>query len=1173
MRKIVSGLPHSTALSWSLLKDLIDVEELKKAPALILVPNNLWAYNIRDDLETLAPHIKFYFLPALETDLLRNRGPSVGKRVERIQFLSSLSLELYKKSPSVYLISVEALNQKIPRQSFWQEHSLSIKVGQEYSRTDLADRLARIGYTPAELVEQPAEYAVRGSILDVYSPLLDYPVRFELFEDVVQTVRLFHPESQRRLSDLQEVLLPPAREFLYTDDPKKVDKTRQELRQILDNANWDKQDREALLGRISQQSYFPSVDYWGSILDPDHFGEIADVFNSAPFSPGANIFSVEPHAIDLYSKSYRKEMERNFLTGFSEGEWVPPCSYFSSDETALNAFLNQFLSSSSWYTLRHQSALANEPTQKTTSVIHTHNLLIEKLNIDRQSDAELPLKHLAEEVKAWGRSHVKTIFLASNIAQLERLNFLLAPYNVHFKVHQNWADAVADPSHYSSCPGLLGDGFSDPDAKIVVLLEEQIFGTKKKRSSHNKITSSRSGMSAFSNEFALFDLKPNDLVVSREHGIGRYLGLKTMNFGNVPAELLEIEYKDNAKLFIPVTRLHTIQKHSGASEQIALDKLGGNTWETKKSKVKRHLQSLAGDLLHLYSLRAMARGPEIKPSERIVEEFAATFPFNETPDQAKAIADALKDMRGPRPMDRLVCGDVGYGKTEVAIRTAHAAVACGFQVVVLCPTTILAAQHESTFKKRFSPLGITVRGMSRFKSAKEVKETLALAKENKCHIIVGTHRLLGQDFTLPNPGLLVIDEEQRFGVAHKEKIRKLKTNIHVLSMTATPIPRTLNMAMGGLKDLSIISTPPQDRLSVRTHVVRKKEALIKDAIEFEIKRGGQIFYVHNRVQTIPKEFEMLRSLTPSESKVAYVHGQMDEEDIEKKMMDFYEGRTDVLLATSIIESGLDVPNANTLIVDRSDAFGLAQLYQIRGRVGRSNQRAYAYFLIPEQGKITQDAEERLSVLEAYQELGSGFHIASHDLEIRGSGDIIGRDQSGHISAIGFEAYTQLLEECVAEIKGETLAHKIDPEIQLGIDTTIPETYIPEIGLRLVFYRRLAAADDEHEIENIEHEMEDRFGLFPESVKNLAASMRIKCQLRRLGVSALTAGKNGFSVAFDASTVVDPKKMVRAVQKYPAHFQMNPDGRLLLKRVSGEVDPQKIMRGVEAALSEVESWIG
>jgi transcription-repair coupling factor (superfamily II helicase) len=1154
LKKVISKLPHATAAAWELF------QQLKLAPPggakVVIVPNNTWAFELRDECAIFFDRASLNVLPPLETDLLRNRGPSATRRVDRIRAACALAgLGQENGHTPIVFVPVASLLQPLLSKSFLTRHAQTLTMGATQDRDVLVDSLIHMGYVASELVEKPGDVAVRGSIVDVFSPQLDSPVRIEFDGDQIQSLRSFHPATQRRQQDLDAALLVPCREFVYGECDQNL--LRGTLRAHLDDQDWIKADRDAFLARIEQQSYFATLDFWWRFFDEGerHWTE--------HFSIAA---AVEPHTLQTDLMLASKEQTRDFETAKVEGEWVPSAQRFLEPLEAAQSALTRLLASA-------DVGLSTRPSQDASSIVGieatSHRMLA-----NRQDPRELPMQAWADQLKTWDAEQTLVFFSGATLGSVERLNFLLAPYGTQFKETPTFCEAQAaltGGAMRAAFPQPLHDGFIDRDRKTVVLSDESIFGTRKKKSSRNSRSREREFKDAFSSDLSFLDLKTSDFVTHKEHGIGRYLGLKVLNFGGVPNELVEIEYRDGTKLFLPVTRLSLLQKHSAGSSDASLDKLGGQTWETKKSKVRKELRSIAGELLHLYSMRAMARGPEIRPKDSDIQAFAATFAYQETPDQEKAIEVCLKNLQGPQPMDRLLCGDVGYGKTEVALRAAHAVVSAGLQVAILAPTTILAAQHEATFKKRLGALGIRCEGLSRFKSTQEVKATLAAVADGAVQVVVGTHKVLGQDVKFKNLGLLVIDEEQRFGVGHKERIKQLRTNVHVLSMTATPIPRTLHLAMSGLKDLSIITTPPQDRLSVRTHIARKKSALVKEAIETELKRGGQVFYVHNRVQTMPKELEFLNPLLPPNTSVQFVHGQMNEDDIERRMIDFYEGRTQVLLTTAIIESGLDVPNANTLIVDRSDMFGLAQLYQLRGRVGRSTERGYAYLLIPEQGQITADAEERLAVLENYQELGSGFHIASHDLDIRGSGDILGRNQSGHVSALGFDAYVELLEEAISELKGEQLERTIEPDIKLDIDTTIPDGFVPEIGLRLMFYRKLSAASDEAEIDDIEKDLDDRFGSLPASVKNLVGVMKIKIALRKLGVTALSAGKAGFSVSFDSQTPVSAKKMVAAVSRYPKHFQVNPDGRLLIRRHDEMDGPEKMLRGIEIALKEVDSW--
>jgi len=1169
--RFFGGLPNSCAYAWQIYK-LIETRPKQKR-FFAAIPDTAFALNLREDLHSLAPCVKTWVLPALETDLLKNRGPSLFCRQERVQFFTHLynndneSPQTDADNIELFLFTLGALFQKAPTEDFWKQGFFSINTGEELSRTLLADKLAVLGYLPKELVEKPFEYAVRGSIVDLFSPLYSHPVRIELYGDEVLSIRSFHPESQRRIDDFSICKIPPAREFLFTENADSSSKLRAVIRSTLDDLDYDKNERDALLLRFQQKSFFPTIDYWAPIIGQHS----SNTQYEAPF-PEKFDFYAEPHVYDAQLRLKFAAAQKHFAQALQDKEWVP------ASETLLvapNQVMDKLLASISkktgiWLESRLSSGLVYEPAEKSTPSITENSAWPIPNNHAQVTSPFQPvadhLKKLTETLKK------KIIFFAPTQGQIDRANFLFEGYGVTFRQYPSFAEAQAATGSYSAIVSTMSDGFEDTERNFVLIHDEHLFGSRKNRLARKSKNDSQNEASRFfAQDFSLLDLKPNDFVTHKQHGVGRYLGLKIMAFQGIPAELLEIEYRDKTKLFVPVTLLHLVQKHSGPQGDMALDKLGGKTWGAKKARVKKELQSLAGELLLLYSKREMAKGPQIIPDEKDILSFASTFPFVETRDQAAAIEESLKDLRGPKPMDRLICGDVGYGKTEIALRAAHAAICAGFQVAVLTPTTLLTAQHENTFRKRLTPLGIRVDSLSRFKSSQESKKILEEIKSGQLQCVIGTHRLLGSTLVFDNLGLLVVDEEQRFGVAHKEKIKKLRNNVHVLSMTATPIPRTLNMAMSGIKELSVITTPPQSRLSIRTHIARKKPALIIEAIQNEIKRGGQVYYVHNRVQSIEKEVAYLKELLPKDIRINFAHGQMLEDTLEKRMIDFYNGRTQVFVSTSIVESGLDIPNANTLIVDRADMFGLAQLYQLRGRVGRSTERAYAYFLLPEKGEITQDAEERLAVLEAYQELGSGFHIASHDLELRGAGDFLGRSQSGHVNSIGFDAYTELLQEAIAELRGEDLNEKIDPEIRLGIDTTIPETYIPDFGLRLVFYRRLAAASNEEDLKLIEEEMEDRFGHPTESVKNLYFMMEIRLRLQDLGIRSLVAGKAGYLVVFDSKTPVHPQKMVAAVQKYPSHFQLHPDGRLLIKRVGETQNDEKIVRGISVALSEVASW--
>ncbi len=1154
-RKLVHSFPNSSALAWEIAKRFEGRDR-----RVLLLPSLEDAQSLSEELSVFSDASKIYILAPLETNLLKHRGPSAWSRNQRNLFLARMATGF--EALSYYLIPVEGLIQRFPRADFYAEHTLSLSLGIEITRASLVDRLSSIGYLPTELVEQEGQFAARGSIVDVFPLGSELPLRLELFDDVVSSMRLFHPDSQRMISEITEQEIHPVRDFLLDATrakPERLTKIKEEIYQ----SSLPGEDREFLIDRLRNGHLFPTIDYWAA----EFLGEGSE-------DPGRLLSTVDavidPSSIVSYVSRFHSEFSKDLKNADENHHWVPAAEKFLNSVGPLQSLVeNATHSASLLFSVRGSTASFVQDSVEAELARYAGIVDLERRLSDLRNHASDDLlSPLRDFLLTLGREEFRVFIVGSSSTQLDRVRFLLEAHSVHAVVvpELDWR-ALTAPGIYLGV-GSIENGFIDQSRKICLIPEHQIFGSKRKRD-NSRYIKSKSHLP----ELGFADLEPGNIVVHSQHGVGRYHGLKMMTFSGIPAELLELEYRDGAKLFVPVNKISQISKFSGENSAIPLDKLGGASWEQKKQKTKKELQSIAGDLLHLYSLRDLAKGPELQLLPEKIEAFAASFPFEETRDQQTAIEATLADLKNQKPMDRLVCGDVGYGKTEVALRAAHAVASCGFQVAVLAPTTLLATQHEGNFRRRLAPFGIRVEGISRLKAKKETQESLKSFSEGKIDVLIGTHRLLSKDFSHKNLGLLVVDEEQKFGVTHKERLKQLKHNVHVLTLTATPIPRTLNMAIAGIKDLSIITTPPQDRLSVKTHIVKKSMAVIQQAIEEEVARGGQVFYVHNRVQSIQREYEEILRACPKIS-ADFVHGQMDETQLEERMIRFYEGKIQVLIATSIIESGLDIPNANTLIVDRADHFGLSQLYQIRGRVGRSNVRAFAYFLLPEHSEITRDAEKRLEVLEAYQELGSGFHIASHDLEIRGTGDLLGRDQSGHIAAIGLDTYLELLQECVAELRGEHFEASFEPEIQLPIDTTIPPSYIPESNIRLSFYRKLSSALSEAEVDAILDEMNDRFGSPGPSVDSLGVLMRIKCQLRRLKIRSATAGRVGVSLAFDSTTPISSTKLVSAVTNYPSHFQINPEGRLLIKNpVLGENQTQTdVLRRVEGALAILENWV-
>jgi transcription-repair coupling factor (superfamily II helicase) len=731
------------------------------------------------------------------------------------------------------------------------------------------------------------------------------------------------------------------------------------------------------------------------------------------------------------------------------------------------------------------------------------------------------------------------IFVAPTKADGTRLRELLVNYNYQLPLVETSLPVLMERTDFAQAIicGQLNHGFCMPEAGLVVVTFDEIFGTRKRQPAG---TTKRHPSHFLT---SLSELKQDDFVVHLDHGIGVYRGLKFLQVAGVEGEFLHLEYDGGDRLYLPVDRINMVQKYIGGDgAQPALDRLGGTSWEKVKAKARKSIFAMAEELVQLYALREAREGTAFASPDAMYQEFEAAFEYEETPDQQRAIDETLAGMQNKKPMDRLICGDVGYGKTEVAMRAAFLAVEGGKQVAVLAPTTILAQQHLQTFRHRFRNHPVRIEMVSRFLTNKEIAEILQDTARGKVDIVIGTHRLLQKDVEFKNLGLVIIDEEHRFGVVHKERLKKLRQLVDVLSLTATPIPRTLHMSLVGIRDLSIIETPPVDRLAIQTYVTRYDDRLIRDAILREIDRSGQVFFLHNRVETIDRLALKLAELVP-EAKFAVAHGQMRPKELEKVMLDFFNNQTQVLVCSAIIESGLDFPNANTIIINRADRFGLAQLYQLRGRVGRSHRHAYAYLLIPGEQAITPDAEKRLRALQEIDGLGGGFKLAMHDLEIRGAGNLLGEQQSGQIHAVGFELYTEMMEKAIQELKGEDVLPEVDPEIRLGIPAYFPDSYIPDANQRLYFYKRLASLRDDQELTELKEEIIDRFGPYTTMVENLFLVMNLRRTLKEFLVQQISVADGRVYLLFHPESPVKVDKVLELIQKQKNRFRLMPDGRL------------------------------
>jgi transcription-repair coupling factor (superfamily II helicase) len=1002
---------------------------------------------------------------------------------------------------------VEAACMRLFPRDHYASLALHLKRGEEYLPDMLVEHLLSVGYTRVDVVEMPGQLTLRGGILDVYSPEMDRPIRVEFFGDEIESIRRFDPDTQRSASTLDEALLLPLTETPVTEKILTAINARLTRSGLpgaeLEGGEEPSELRTHVATRTGDATVFPGWEFFAPVSGAK--STLLDLLGS-----GTRVFVEEPAMVKNQGERWWNKVEQRheragigslvrpediYISPWELGDRLRSFSGLDLDQLGAVDVLDADRSDLS------EVDFATRPTQRFHGSIPA---LVEAINSLIQQDA-------------------RVIIAAPNQGEVERLASLLQEYQVPYRLGSRTL-APGSETVYSESSYLAGDlqtpvivraaiangvqvlDLRDADGRATAR-QLVLFGAQDLVDDADvqarPIARSKSKMSAFVSDFR--DLAVGDYVVHVEHGIARYCGLRVIEENDQPPlELMILEFADEAKLYVPLTRLDLIQKYRSTDTGPApqLNKLGTQGWQKTKARVKKAMADMSAELLKLYAQRKAALGTAFSPDTNMQREFEDAFDFNETDDQITAIADIKSDMESTQPMDRLLCGDVGYGKTEVAMRAAFKAVQDGKQVAVLTPTTVLAFQHYESFKRRFANFPVNVEMISRFRSAKEQKEILEKAAGGKVDILIGTHRVLSKDLKFQDLGLLVVDEEQRFGVRHKERLKQIRAQIDVLAMSATPIPRTLHMSLIGLRDMSVIETPPKDRMAIQTIVAKFDEKLVRTAIEMELERGGQTFFVHNRVETIYDLASKIRELVP-QARIVIGHGQLPEAELERVMLAFMNHDYDVLVATSIIENGLDIPLANTIIINRADRHGLSELYQLRGRVGRSNRRAYAYLLIPPDTELTEIARRRLAALKEFSDLGAGFKIAALDLELRGAGNMLGGEQSGHIEAIGFEMYTSMLEEAVRKIKGEEEkpAHA-GTSINLGISVRIDSSYIPEENQRLRMYKRIAGAQDEATLSDVRAELQDRYGDPPESVLNLlaAGSLRLLCE--RLGIAQL-----------------------------------------------------------------------
>jgi transcription-repair coupling factor (superfamily II helicase) len=1085
-------------------------------------------------------------LPAHDVLPFENMSPHPDVQEQRASALWKIATG----AASIVIVPVEAASMRVFPADYYANLGRVLRREEEIDMDELTTHLASVGYSPMDIVEMPGQFTRRGGIFDVYSPEADRPVRMELFGDEIESLRKFEPDSQRSSTVIEETWLLPLTETPVSEDLLAA------VHQRLTGSRLDAEDPELLSRALTAGgvSVFPGWEFFCPVAGADR--TIFDLF------PKVQVLLEEPAMVrNQLDRWWNKVEQRHERSGI--GSLITPEDIYLSPLELLAKV----------------SSLPGLEMDQLGAV----DVLDEDVNpMDEIAFSSRPtlrfhgsIPAFLQQIKSLAEQETRMLLVAPNHGEVERLAGMLREYGQPYRLGSR-AQAPGGEHAYDESSHLAGDfrtpvivqsaissGVSFPDSNLV-LFGANDFSDEADVAARPLPRKSKSKTAAFVSDFR--DLTVGDYVVHVEHGIARYMGLKEIEQDGIKVEFMVLEFAEQARLYVPLTRLDLIQKYrsTDAGPAPVLNRLGSQQWAKTKARVRKAMQDMADELLKLYAQRKAAQGHSFPPDNEFQREFEDAFDYNETEDQISAIADIKRDMESPLPMDRLLVGDVGYGKTEVAMRAAFKAVQDGRQVAVLTPTTVLSFQHFETFKARFKQFPIIVEMISRFRSPKEQKSILERVEAGKVDILIGTHRLLSKDLLFQNLGLLVVDEEQRFGVRHKERLKQMRREIDVLAMSATPIPRTLHMSLVGLRDMSVIETPPKDRMAIQTVVARFDEKLIRSALELELERGGQVYFVHNRVETIYEISSKLRELVP-QARIAVGHGQMSEGELERVMLAFMHGEYDVLVATTIIENGLDIPLANTILISRADRHGLSELYQLRGRVGRSNRRAYAYLLIPPEQELTEIARRRLAALKEFSDLGAGFKIAALDLELRGAGNMLGGEQSGHIEAVGFEMYTSMLEHAVNELKGEEQPARATTQLNLGISLRIDESYIEEENQRLRIYKKIAGAQDEGMLGEVRAELEDRYGELPVSVHHLleAASLRLQCE--RTGVAQVDRKRDQIHIRFTGQANIDPGRLMKLVaQNAKKGAQFTPQG--VLRFPLKATEPGEVLDEIRALLA-------
>ena len=1086
--------------------------------------------NIASILEYINPKLKVLRFPAWDTVPYDRVSPNPSIVAARIECLSELALNPNSKSSRVIVTSVGAVLQKLPLKKIFLNSSREVAVGSKLNFNDFIHYVSINGYTKVAQVYEQGEYAVRGDIIDIFPVGTDEPLRIDLFDDEVERIRKFDVMSQRTTSELKSYTFKVMSEVVL--DANTIKTFRSKYREAF-GADFN---GDEIYEAVSNNMKYIGIENWLPFFYDEALPTLFDYLPMANIIVSDKVEEAAKSKADSIADYYQARLEALNIKSTSEIEAYRPIKpdllYLTDKE------LTEILHEKQAITLTPLNIPSSD------AVIDTQIIPVRNFSSAKNIAASKVYSELKDYLNE--NKKLQRIIACYSNGSRERISSLMIEHEIKdICLADSWEEALTKAKNKTVLiimpleHGFKGDGYC-------LISEQDILGEKQNRRKQKKFTSK---------DFIadISSLNVGELVVHIEHGIGRFMGLENITVGGAPHDCLKILYANDAKLFVPVENIDVLSRYGVEDDNIELDTLGGSAWQAKKAKVKAKIRDIAEKLIKIAAERHLKKSDCFIPPQGMFDDFCSRFPYNETDDQLNAIADVLGDLGATIPMDRLVCGDVGFGKTEVAMRAAFAVASSGAQVALIVPTTLLARQHYQNFKSRLEGFPIKVKMLSRLITPKEAKETKQGLKDGAIEIVIGTHALLSEKIEFCNLGLLIIDEEQHFGVAHKEKLKQIKSDVHVLTLTATPIPRTLQLSLTGVKQLSIIATPPVDRLAARSFVMPFDKVMIKEAVYREKYRGGQTFFVCPRVSDIHEVEKELTALLP-DIKILVAHGQMPVKQLEEVMTAFADGQGDILLSTTIIESGIDMPNVNTMIVYRSDMFGLAQLYQLKGRIGRGKKRGYAYFTIPPKRKLKPIAERRLNILQALDTLGAGFSLASHDMDIRGAGNILGEEQSGHIKEVGISLYQHMLEEEILRLKstgeGATKDDKIQdwaPQITTGIPIMIPETYVRDLGIRLGLYKRIGDIKDKEGLADIKEELIDRFGNLPKEVENLLTTVEIKAMCRIAGIDRIDAGAKGLLIGFRNNVFANPEKLMDLIISSFGTIKVRPDQRLFIEK--------------------------